>query len=150
VRYVRGRQLYADEAVGPRLGRVVLAYDVTGPSGTAPDVSRAAFLPGPGPGQDALGTGVLSGDPATGCLWLQQLTGAPGTPLLLYSDTARADFSTTPFRLLDGERVLAVGGTPIEVGGGGLGPGGPAGVPGCPVSGAPFAGVLLERSVVPR
>jgi hypothetical protein len=129
----------SDDAEG--VTRVRLGYDVTGPSAPV-DPSRAAFRPS-GPLEFALLEGELGGDAATGCLWVAAPSGRR-TPLLLVSNTAAADFSTRPFRVVDGTAVLAVEGQAVSLGGGfGVERDAPV-VPGCPIEGTPFRGWFTQ------
>ena len=104
------------------------------------ELSRAAVRPAPADGvyEEALATGVLRADPATGCLWLEDQDGAPTVQLLLQGDAYRVDLAAAPMAVLDGEIVVALVGDRIEVGGGFTDR--ESGVEGCPVRPSVFVG----------
>lgn len=92
----------------------------------------------------ALTSGYLSGDRATGCLWLfaTDTPASTASPILILHSTAVADFSRTPWVIRDGDTVLATEGDQVSLAGGGTPDGSDFSVPGCPVEGQPFVGRL--------
>lgn len=86
----------------------------------------------------ALGTGTLRADPATGCLWLETEAGKPTMQLLLQGESYRVDFSTSPASIIDGETVVARVDERVEVGGGFTDR--VQGVEGCPVTAGTYLG----------
>lgn len=130
----------ANDDADEQQARINLTYAITGPP--PPDPARAAFIPDKGRHLMSGAEGRLGGDPVSGCLWLETGEGMR-QPLLLRSDTARVDFSATPFTIVDGDDTLITEGEEAAVGGGlWL----HAGVTGCPVGGQPFAGTLQTES----
>ena len=91
--------------------------------------ATAAVLPDPGYADEALNTGVLDGDPDTGCLWLEHPSGGP-EQIMLMGDF-RVDWAADPPRVEKEDQSFAELGELISVGGGGENR---DGVPGCPVS----------------
>ncbi len=121
----------------------------TGPAEEAGS-SRAAFLPSQGEGRSrlALASGLLGGDPSTGCLWLSAADSPDSIagPILILHDTAVADFTRTPWVIRDGDTVLATESEQVELVGGHTPDGSDMSVPGCPVAGQPFSGLLDPES----
>jgi hypothetical protein len=109
------------------------------------DVSRAPVRPAPADGtyEEALATGVLRADLATGCLWLESPDGASTVQLLLQGDSYRVDLAAAPAAVLDGDTVVARIGDRIEVGGGISDR--ETGVEGCPVRPPVFVGYFSAR-----
>lgn len=96
--------------------------------GSTGDPATAAVLPERESSYDAANFGILGGDPATGCLWLEQKTGSREQVLLV--GDFEVDWTTDPAQvLLDGEPWAELGEF-LNVGGGGEAN---DGVPGCPV-----------------
>jgi hypothetical protein len=111
----------------------------TSPTTQDDAVGRAAFLPGPGPGYEALATGMLHGDPASGCLWLEQATldepGVRQVPLRVFDDDAYVDFGASPAEVRTRHgRLLHRLGDDVSLGGGYI-PAADYLVDGCPVGG---------------
>lgn len=90
----------------------------------------------------ALATGTLRVDPATGCLWLESEPGKPTMQLLLQGESYRVDFSTAPATIRDGDTVVARADERVEVGGGFTHR--VHGVEGCPVTAGTYLG-YFER-----
>lgn len=132
----------------PALGAVVLMSGCGGgddslasaepPSG----VEKAAVRPAGEFRMQALATGTLRADPATGCLWLETEEGKPTLQLLLQGESYRVDFSTSPPSVLDGDTVVARVGERVEVGGGFTDR--VRGVEGCPVTPGAFLGYFED------
>lgn len=90
--------------------------------------ATAAVLPERDGGPDAANSGVLGGDPDSGCLWLEQPSGSREQVLLV--GDFEVDWATDPPQVeLDGEPWAEIGEF-LNVGGGGEAN---DGVPGCPV-----------------
>jgi hypothetical protein len=94
-----------------------LAVETVSADAPSADVSRAAFLDGPGPGFEALMTGVLGGDARTGCLWIGKASGKQ--PVLFFDDDAHVDFTASPpeLRTTSGQVHLRFGEMASLVGG---------------------------------
>lgn len=117
---------------------VALCVALLGGCSDAPSLERAAYEPVPRSESggmvtpEALFVGVLGGDPETGCLWLN--TGTERTQLTVWHDTARTDFSVSPFEVTVEDRVIAREGDEVEMTGGVWPSGYEQPVPGCPAS----------------
>jgi hypothetical protein len=125
----------------PQLAQSEAPTDGPSPSG----VDRAAIRPPSEDRMQALLTGTLRADPATGCLWIEPGAGiAPVQLLIQGGDGYRVDFSTSPATVRDGEAVLATVGEVVELGGGATGRE-DDGVPGCPVTGPTLLGYFENQ-----
>lgn len=142
-RYDLGRGARAVVArVFDSAGFVAIDATTTGrvPASAPRSAERAVVRPAPADGSyhEALATGVLRADRATGCLWLERADGTAGVPLLLQGESYRVDLDASPAVVLDGGSVVARVGDRVELGGGFDDR--EAGVEGCPVAGAVFLG----------
>jgi hypothetical protein len=102
------------------------------------DPARAAVRPVAG-GRDALLAGSLGIDRASGCLWVENPAGR--TPVLLAHPRYSVRLDATP-AVLDEDNVPSLAGKQVRLGGGFVSRS--DAVPGCPVSGEPFVGVLAR------
>lgn len=80
-------------------------------------LDRTSFTSGPEIQMMAASAGVLRGDRATGCLWLEGPTG-DRMPLVLTLASAGTDFAATPPAVRTQSQVFAHFGDSVSVGGG--------------------------------
>lgn len=112
-------------------------------SGRQRDVSKVAVRPAGEGREQALATGTLRGDPASGCLWLETKDGRATSQVLLQGKGYAVDFAEGPAVVTRDGKTVAVLGEAVELGGG-VGAASDR-VKGCPVDLAPFVGYFEDK-----
>lgn len=93
-------------------GNAAMETGIADPSDTA----RVSFQMRDDTAMFALNSGVLGGDPSSGCLWLTN--SGHRSHIVVEHDHARADFEASPPGVYDGRILLVAIGEEVQMGGG--------------------------------